>query len=88
MEQNPSAPSRSHAWSWSTKGSKGILLPMELELKTHAVNQLPYNLGVLFTNTRQSDLMKGCPAGRAPAIRRAIAATIAPGSCIPVSTSR
>lgn len=65
MEQNPSAPSRSHAWSWSTKGSKGFLLPMELELKTHAVNQLPgvYNLGVLFTNARQSDLYEGVSGG-------------------------
>jgi porin len=24
MEQNPQASSRSHAWSWSTKGSKGV----------------------------------------------------------------
>ena len=38
---------------------------MELELKTHAVNQLPgvYNLGVLFTNARQSDLYEGVSGG-------------------------
>ncbi|WP_162869185.1 carbohydrate porin, partial [Escherichia coli] len=35
------------------------------ELKTHAVNQLPgvYNLGVLFTNARQSDLYEGVSGG-------------------------
>lgn len=60
MEQNPHATSRSHAWSWSTKGSKGVLLPLELELKTH-VNQLPgiYNLGLLFTNAPQTDFYAG-----------------------------
>lgn len=65
MEQNPQAPSRSHAWSGSTKGSKGMLLPMELELKTNAVNQLPgvYNIGVLFTNASQQDLYEGVSGG-------------------------
>ncbi|MFZ1871230.1 MAG: carbohydrate porin [Chania sp.] len=65
LEQNPQAPSRSHAWSWSTKGSKGMLLPVELELKTQAVNQLPgiYNLGVLYTNADQQDLYRGVSGG-------------------------
>ncbi|MGC6387369.1 carbohydrate porin [Ewingella sp. S1.OA.A_B6] len=60
LEQNPQAPARSHAWSWSTKGSKGFLLPVEAELKT-TVNGLPgiYNLGVLFTNAPQQDLSEG-----------------------------
>lgn len=60
LEQNPQAPARSHAWSWSTKGSKGVLLPVEAELKT-TVNGLPgiYNLGVLFTNAPQQDLSEG-----------------------------
>lgn len=60
MEQNPDATARNHAWSWSTKGSKGMLLPLELELKTH-VNDLPgiYNVGVLFTNAKQYDLSEG-----------------------------
>lgn len=60
MEQNPDAASRSHAWSWSTKGSKGFLWPVELEAKTH-INHLPgiYNLGALFTNARQYDLYRG-----------------------------
>lgn len=60
MEQNSSAPSRGHAWSGSTQGSKGFLLPMEVEWKT-AVNDLPgiYNLGLLFTNAPQQDLYQG-----------------------------
>ncbi|MDW8846243.1 carbohydrate porin [Erwinia sp. MMLR14_017] len=60
MEQNPDAPARSHAWRGSTKGSKGILLPVELELKTH-LSGLPgiYNLGMLFTNAAQQDLFAG-----------------------------
>ncbi len=40
MEQNPQATDRSHAWSWSTKGSKGIVLPLEVESRTF-VNGLP-----------------------------------------------
>lgn len=60
LEQNPHATDRSHAWSWSTKGSKGILLPVELEWKSH-INQLPgiYNVGVQFTNADQYDLYEG-----------------------------
>jgi porin len=60
MEQNPDAASRSHAWSWSTRGSKGFLWPTELETKTH-FNHLPgiYNIGALFTNARQYDLYRG-----------------------------
>ncbi|QPE17863.1 carbohydrate porin [Providencia rettgeri] len=59
MEQNPQATDRSHAWSWSTKGSKGILLPLEIENRTF-VNGLPgaYNLGLLYTNAKQHDLYK------------------------------
>ena len=40
MEQNPQAASRSHAWSWSTKGSKGVLLPVEIEARP-LINGLP-----------------------------------------------
>lgn len=64
MEQNPLAAGRSQAWSWSTKGSKGILLPLEIEKRTH-VFDLPgaYNLGVLFTNATQTDLYSGKSGG-------------------------
>jgi len=64
MEQNPQAASRSHAWSWSTKGSKGILLPMEIETRP-LMNGLPgaYNLGVVWTNAPQSDLYSGKSGG-------------------------
>lgn len=59
MEQNSTASDRSHAWSWTTKGSKGILLPFEVETRTF-VNGLPgaYNLGFLYTNAKQHDLYK------------------------------
>ncbi|EKT58288.1 carbohydrate porin [Providencia sneebia] len=59
MEQNSAAADRNHAWSWSTKGSKGVLLPLEIETRTF-VNNLPgaYNLGVLYTNAKQYDLYK------------------------------
>lgn len=59
MEQNPRATDRSHAWSWSTKGSKGVLLPLEIENRTF-VSGLPgaYNLGILYTNAKQQDLYK------------------------------
>ncbi|WP_392559417.1 carbohydrate porin [Orbus mooreae] len=59
MEQNSRATDRSHAWSWSTKGSKGFLLPFEVETRTF-VNDLPgvYNIGVLYTNAKQHDLYK------------------------------
>ncbi len=64
MEQNPEASSRSHAWSWSTKGSKGILLPVEIEARP-VINGLSgaYNLGVLYTNAPQSDLYTGKSGG-------------------------
>lgn len=64
MEQNPQAASRSHAWSWSTKGSKGILLPVEIEARP-LINGLPgaYNLGVVFTNAPQTDLYRGKSGG-------------------------
>lgn len=57
IEQNPRAADASRAWSFTTHGSKGVLLPIEAELKTH-VNGLPgaYNLGILFTNARQYSL--------------------------------
>ena len=60
IEQNPMAPSRRQAWNTSTRGSKGVLLPVELEWKTH-LHDLPgiYNLGVLFNNARQKDLYAG-----------------------------
>ncbi|MCL2894810.1 carbohydrate porin [Brenneria tiliae] len=64
MEQNPRASSRSQAWSWSTKGSRGVLLPVEIEARPH-VNDLPgiYNLGVLFTNAKQTALYSGKSGG-------------------------
>ena len=64
MEQNPQASSRSHAWSWSTKGSRGVLLPVEIEARPQ-INGLPgaYNLGVLYTNANQTDLYKGKNGG-------------------------
>nr|MBA2813971.1 carbohydrate porin [Candidatus Pantoea persica] len=60
IEQNPMAPLRRQARNTSTRGSKGILLPVELEWKTH-LHDLPgiYNLGVLFNNARQNDLYVG-----------------------------
>jgi len=60
LEQNPHASDRSHAWSWSTKGSKGVLLPVELEWKTQ-INSLPgiYNIGVQYTSADQYDLYRG-----------------------------
>lgn len=64
MEQNPQASSRSHAWSWSTKGSRGILVPVEIEARP-LINDLPgaYNLGVLYTNANQTDLYEGKNGG-------------------------
>lgn len=60
MEQNPDASDRKYAWSGSLKGARGILLPMEAELKTK-VNGLPgiYNFGLLYTNSKQQDLSEG-----------------------------
>lgn len=65
MEYNPSVTDRSHAWSWSTKGSSGFLLPMEVQWKTREVLNLPgaYNLGVLFTNGTRADLYDGNSGG-------------------------
>lgn len=64
MEQNPDATSRSHAWSWSTKGSKGVLLPLEIETRP-VISGLPgiYNFGVLYTNAPQTDLYRGKSGG-------------------------
>jgi porin len=64
MEQNPDASSRNHAWSWSTKGSKGVLLPVEIEARP-LINGLPgaYNLGVVYTNAPQNDLYRGKSGG-------------------------
>ncbi|BDH47492.1 porin [Salmonella enterica subsp. enterica serovar Choleraesuis] len=64
MEQNPKAPSRNHAWSWSTGGSKGMLLPVEIEARP-IINGLPgiYELGVLFNNAPQQDLYQGRSEG-------------------------
>lgn len=60
FEQNPRATERSHAWSGSTKGSKGFILPIELEWKT-TINALPgiYSVGTQFTNAVQYDLYSG-----------------------------
>lgn len=88
MEQNPDATARSHAWSWSTKGSKGMLLPLELELKTH-VNDLPgiYNVGVLFTNAKQYDLSEGKSQSRGADDPAGYAAITARGSSTPALIS-
>lgn len=61
LEYNPTANQRSHAWSWSTQGSKGFLLPVEVLWRTTKINGLPgaYNLGVLFTNGERNDLYDG-----------------------------
>ena len=64
MEQSPQASSRNQAWSCSTQGSKGILVPVEIEAHP-LVNGLlgAYNLGVLFTNAQQNDLYEGKSGG-------------------------
>lgn len=64
LEQNPDAPSRSHAWSVSTDGSRGILLPLEVAWKTRQFG-LPgvYTLGLLYTNAKQRDLYAGASGG-------------------------
>lgn len=64
MEQNPAASSQGHAWSWSTSGSKGILLPVEIETRP-LINGLPgaYNIGVVLTNASQTDLYRGKSGG-------------------------
>lgn len=61
LEYNPTANQRSHAWSWSTTGSKGVLLPVELLWRTTKINGLSgaYNIGVLFTNGERTDLYEG-----------------------------
>jgi porin len=84
MEQNPQASSRSHAWSWSTKGSKGILLPVEIEARP-LINGLPgaYNLGVVFTNAPQTDLYRGKSGGAGRRTRTDSIPTTGPGSCTP-----
>lgn len=65
FEYNPTVNQRSHAWSWSTKGSHGILLPVEVLWRTTKVNGLPgaYNLGVLYTNGERKDLYEGVNGG-------------------------
>ncbi len=66
LEYNPTANQRSHAWSWSTQGSKGFLLPMEVLWRTHDMGGLPgaYNIGALFTNGERADLYQGGSAER------------------------
>ncbi len=61
FEYNPSVSQRSHAWSWSTKGSSGFLLPVEVLWRTTRINGLPgaYNLGLLYTNGKRQDLYEG-----------------------------
>ena len=64
LEQNPQAPSRGHAWSVSTDGSRGLLLPLEAEWRTRRFG-LPgiYSLGLLYTNAKQADLYLGQSGG-------------------------
>jgi len=61
MEQNPEMGSRRRAWSLSSDGSKGFLLPMELEWRPMLFGKLPgiYNIGTQFTNSPQADLSEG-----------------------------
>lgn len=84
MEQNPQATARSHAWSWSTKGSKGILLPMEIETRP-LINGLPgaYNLGVVWTNAPQSDLYSGKSGGAGATDPQGYAEHDSTGLCTP-----
>ncbi|HBW1604253.1 TPA: carbohydrate porin [Klebsiella pneumoniae] len=57
LEQNSLSSQRGRAWSFTTHGSKGVLIPLEGQYKT-TINGLPglYNLGVLFNNATQEDL--------------------------------
>lgn len=84
MEQNPQATARSHAWSWSTQGSKGILLPMEIETRP-LINGLPgaYNLGVVWTNAPQSDLYSGKSGGAGATDPQGYAEHDSTGLCTP-----
>jgi porin len=89
MEQNPQAASRSHAWSWSTKGSKGILLPMEIETRP-LINGLPGAITSVWSGlTRRKAISTAAnPAAPGRPIRKAMPSTTAPGLCTPASTSR
>ena len=63
MHQQPKN-AKTKPWSWSTKGSKGVLLPLEIETRP-IINGLPgiYNFGVLYTNAPQTDLYRGKSGG-------------------------
>ena len=88
LEQNPQAPSRSHAWSVSTDGDRGLLLPLEAEWRTRRFG-LPgiYSLGLLYTNAKQADLYLGQSGGPGALDPGVIATTATLGSYIPASTS-
>ncbi len=45
---------RAHAWSWSTKGSKGILLPMEIETRP-LINGSPGFITLAWSDQRAAE---------------------------------
>lgn len=57
LEKNDLSTQRSRTWSFSTHGSKGVLIPLEAQYKT-TVNGLPglYNIGVMYNNAKQYEL--------------------------------
>lgn len=57
LEKNDLSYQRSRTWSFNTRGSRGVLVPLEVQYKT-TVNGLPglYNFGVMFNNARQEEL--------------------------------
>ncbi|ROR15125.1 carbohydrate porin [Erwinia sp. JUb26] len=57
LEKNNLSTQRGRTWSFSTHGSKGVLIPVEAQYKTQ-VNGLPglYNLGVMYNNADQYEL--------------------------------
>ncbi|WP_336749694.1 carbohydrate porin [Pantoea vagans] len=57
LEKNNRSTQRSRTWSFTTHGSKGVLIPFEAQYKT-TVNDLPglYNLGVMYNNAQQDEL--------------------------------
>ncbi|MGL4858910.1 MAG: carbohydrate porin, partial [Enterobacteriaceae bacterium] len=64
LEQNPQAPDRGRHWSLSTDGSKGVVLPLELEWRPNT--ELPgiYNLALLYTNAKRDQLNRLQADGR------------------------
>ena len=57
LEKNDLSSQRGRSWSFDTRGSRGVLIPVEGQVKT-TVNGLPglVNLGVQFNNARMEEL--------------------------------